>query len=67
MRALLMRKIQFEEEKSKIRCLWTQLNVIEGLIEFMEVLTARKIDFGVNLGFNWKKLKFCGQIIIFES
>jgi hypothetical protein len=62
-----MKKIQFEEEKFKIRCLWAQLNVIEGLIEFMESLIARKIDFGVNLGFNWKKLKFWGQIIIFES
>jgi hypothetical protein len=58
MRALLMKKIQFEEEKFKIRCLWAQLNVIEGLIEFMESLIPRKIDFGVNLGFNWKKLKF---------
>jgi hypothetical protein len=58
MRALLMKKIQFEEEKSKIRCLWAQLNVIEGLIEFMENLIPRKIDFRVNLGFNWKKLKF---------
>jgi hypothetical protein len=67
MRAMLTKKIQFEEEKSKIRCLWTQLNFIEGLIEFMEVLIARKIDFGVNLGFNGKKLKFWGQIIIFES
>ena len=67
MRVLLMKKIQFEEEKFKIRCLWAQLNVIEGLIEFMESLIARKIDFGVNLGFNWKKLKFWGQIIIFES
>jgi hypothetical protein len=27
-KALLTRKIQFEEEKSKIRCLWTQLNLI---------------------------------------
>jgi len=53
-----MKKIQFEEEKSKIRCLWAQLNVIEGLIEFMENLIPRKIDFRVNLGFNWKKLKF---------
>jgi len=52
MRALLMKKIQFEEEKSKIRCLWTQLNFIKGLIEFMKGLIARKIDFGVNLGFN---------------
>ena len=57
MRALLIKKIQFEKEMSKIKCLWTQLNFIEGLIEFMEVLIARKIDFGVNLGFNWKKLK----------
>jgi hypothetical protein len=40
---------------------------IKGLIEFMESLIVRKIDFGVNLGFNWKKLKFWGQIIIFES
>jgi hypothetical protein len=67
MRALLTKKIQFEEEKSKIKCLWTQLNFIEGLIEFIEGLIVRKIDFGVNLGFNWKKLKFWGQIIIFES
>jgi len=58
MRALLTKKIQFEEEKSKIRCLWTQLNFIEGLIEFMEGLITRKIDFEVNLRFNWKKLKF---------
>jgi hypothetical protein len=67
MRALLTKKIQFEEEKSKIKCLWTQLNFIEGLIEFIEGLIVRKMDFGVNLGFNWKKLKFWGQIIIFES
>jgi len=58
MRDLLTNKIQYEEEKSKIKCLWTQLNFIEGLIEFMESLIARKIDFGVNLGFNWKKFKF---------
>ena len=43
--ALLTKKIQFEEEKSKIRYLWTQLSFIEGLIEFMEVLITRKIDF----------------------
>jgi hypothetical protein len=36
MRALLTKKIQFEEEKFKIRCLWTELNFIKGLIEFME-------------------------------
>ena len=67
MRALLTKKIQFEEEKSKIRCLWTQLNFIKGLIEVMEVLIARKIDFRVNLGFNWKKFKLWDQNIIFES
>jgi hypothetical protein len=61
------KEIWFKEEKSKIRCLWTQLNFIEGLIEFIESLIARKIDFEVNLGFNWKKLKFWGQIIIFGS
>jgi len=48
----LTKKIQFEEEKFKIRYLWTQLNFIEGLIEFMEVFIARKIDFGVNFSFN---------------
>ena len=42
-RALLTKKIQFEEEKSKIRCLWTQLNFIEGLIEFIERLITRKL------------------------
>jgi len=52
------KKLQFEKEKSKIRCLWTQLDFIEGLINFMESLIARKFDFGVNLGFNWKKLEF---------
>jgi hypothetical protein len=39
------RKIQLEKEKSKIRCLWTQLNFIQGLIEFMEGLIARKMIF----------------------
>jgi hypothetical protein len=64
---MLTKKIQFEEEKSKIRCLWTQLNFIEGLIEFIKGLIARKNDFEVNLGLNWEKLKFRGQIVIFES
>ena len=63
MRAMLTKKIQFEKENSKIRCLWTQLNFIEGLIEFMEVLIARKTDFGVNLGFNRKKLKFWVKLL----
>jgi len=50
--ALLTKQIQFEEEMSKIRCLWTQLNFNEGLIEFKEGLIARKMGFRVNLGFN---------------
>jgi hypothetical protein len=33
----------------------------------MEGLIARKIDFEANLSFNWKKLKFWSQIIIFKS
>jgi hypothetical protein len=45
MKALLTKKIQFEEEKSKIRCLRTRLIFIEGLIEFIEDLIARKIVF----------------------
>jgi len=45
MRALLTKENQFEEEMSKIRCLWTQLNFIESLIEFMEGLIARKFKF----------------------
>jgi len=45
MRVLLIKKIQFEEEKSKIRCLWTQLNFIEGLIKFKKGLIAIKMDF----------------------
>jgi hypothetical protein len=43
MKDLLTKKIQFDKEKSKIRCLWTQLNFIESLIEFIEGLTARKL------------------------
>ena len=35
-RALLIKKILFEEEKYKIKCWLAQLNFIEGLIEFME-------------------------------
>jgi len=45
MRAPGTRKIQFEKEKFKIRCLWTQLNFIQGLIEFIEGLIARKLIF----------------------
>jgi hypothetical protein len=50
---------------SKIRCLLDSIKFIKGLIEFIKSLITRKIDFEVNLGFNWKKLKFWGQIIIF--
>jgi len=45
MRAMLTKKIQVEEEKSKIKSLWTQLNFIKGLIEFMEGLIESKINF----------------------
>jgi len=45
MRALGQRKIQFEEEKSKIRYLWTQLNFIQGLIKFIEGFDCKKINF----------------------
>jgi hypothetical protein len=48
----------FKKNISKIRCLWSKLNFIEGLIEFMEGLIERKIEFYVDLGFYWKKLKF---------
>jgi hypothetical protein len=45
MRAFLAKKIHFEEEKSKIRCLKAQLDFVERLIEFMKGLIARKFDF----------------------
>jgi hypothetical protein len=45
LKALLTKKIQFKEEKSKIRCLRTRLIFIEGLIEFIEDLIVRKIVF----------------------
>jgi hypothetical protein len=45
MRAMRTRKIQFEKENAKIRCLWIQLNFIQGLIEFMEGFDGKKIDF----------------------
>ena len=32
-------------EKGQNWCLWTQLDFIEGLFEFIEVLIARKIEF----------------------
>jgi hypothetical protein len=46
MKALLTKKkIQFEEEKSKIRCLKAQLDFVERLIEFMKGLITRKVIF----------------------
>jgi hypothetical protein len=33
------------KKKSKIKCLWTQLNFIQGLIKFMKCLIARNFDF----------------------
>jgi len=65
MRARLTKKIQFEKEMSKIKCLLDSIKFSKGLIEFMKSLIAIKINFEVNLGINWKKLKFWGQIIIF--
>ena len=44
MKAILTKKIEFEKEKSKIRCLRTQLDFVERLIEFTKVI-ARKINF----------------------
>jgi len=38
-------KFEIWREKAKIGYLWTQLDFIEGLVEFIEVLIARKIDF----------------------
>jgi carboxylesterase type B len=61
MRALLTRKIQFEKEKSKIRYLWTQLNFIEGLIEFMKGLIARKKCFLSQFGFYLEEIKVQGS------
>jgi hypothetical protein len=54
------RKVQNQMFMDSFKFYWS-------LIEFMEGLIARKIDFEVNLGFNSKKLKFWGQIIIFKS
>ena len=43
---------------SKIICLLDSIKFIKSLIEFMKSLITRKINFEVNLGINWKKLKF---------
>jgi hypothetical protein len=57
---MLTRKIQFEKEKFKIRCLLTQLNFIESLIEFMEGLIARKKILS-QFGLYWKEIKIQGS------
>jgi hypothetical protein len=47
MRAVLIKKIQFKKNISKIRCLWTQLNFIEGHYKkfvgdfFTDIITDR--------------------------
>ena len=61
MKALLTRKIQFGKDKFKNGCLRIHLEFIEGLI------ARKKIIFEVNLGFNWKKLKFGARIIILKG
>jgi hypothetical protein len=45
MKALLTNEIQFKDEKSKIKCLRTQLDFIEGLIKFMKGMIVRKNNF----------------------
>jgi hypothetical protein len=45
MKILLTKKIQFDEEKFKIKCLRTQLDFVERLIEFMKGLIIRKVVF----------------------
>jgi hypothetical protein len=42
MKTLLTKKIQFKDEKSKIKCLRAQLDFIKGLIKFMKCLIVRK-------------------------
>ena len=61
------KEISICERKMQNQKFMDSINFIKGLIEFLESLLARQIDFLVNLGFNWKKLKFWGQIIIFGS
>jgi hypothetical protein len=36
------------------------IGILQVLIEFIEGLIITKINFWINLGFNWKKLKFRG-------
>jgi exonuclease III len=54
------RKVQNQMFMDSIKFYW-KFNWIYGWFDY------KKIHFEVNLGFNWKKLKFWGQIIIFES
>jgi hypothetical protein len=43
------------------------IKFLKGLINFIEDLIARKINFKVNLGLKWKKIKFQGRIAILKS
>ena len=43
------------------------IRIFQGLFEFIEGLIKRKLIFKANLGFNWKKLKYAGWIVIFKS
>jgi hypothetical protein len=59
-KALLTKKIQFDEEKSKIKCLRTQLDLVRRLIDFVKGLIARKIHFKSILTLIRKKNKVWG-------
>jgi len=60
-KTLLARKIQFKEKNSNWM-LNDSFRIFQGLFEFNECLIARKLIFKVNLGFNWKKLKYEDRI-----
>ena len=61
------RKIQFEKEKSKIRCLWIQLNFIQGLIEFYRGFDCKKIDFLSQFRLLLEEIKVLGSNYNFEE
>ena len=58
-KALLIKKIQFTEKKSKLD-IKDSIGILQGLIEFIKGLIAIKDIFEVILGFNLKKLKSRG-------
>ena len=65
-KALLIKKIQFTEKKSKLD-IKDSIGILQGLIEFIKGLIAIKDIFEVILGFNLKKLKSRGWIKVFKS